>query len=95
MSDTPTPTPVARFDMGAWDERKRPPKWHDQLDRRVEHIERDMKFAKWIVSAIFLLVVAIAVNTGADIVKAHFRDDAPLHHSGERLAPDRIEEPAH
>jgi hypothetical protein len=87
-----TPAPAA-FDLGEFAERRRPPLWHEQLDRRVDHIERDMKFAKKIATAIFLMVALLLVKEAVAVMKWHVQSAVPHGRDGERLAPDRIEEP--
>ena len=59
----------------------------------LSHGMRDLKRINWVISAVVLLGVGIAVREVWSAEKSHIRDEAPIGRQGERMAPDRVADP--
>lgn len=59
----------------------------------VTVIVHDFKRINWAIGLVFALVVAWVTHEAISMMSQHIRDDVGPGRSGERLAPDRIEEP--
>lgn len=65
-------------------------KCHCRHMDRVLHDFRRIERAAWI---LFAAIVGILLKEAWSMMTFHVRSDLPAVHSGERLAPDRVDEP--